>query len=36
MSAEEQAFSGRTPEEALAWRRVWLLAPELGSEPFMP
>jgi hypothetical protein len=34
-SAEEQDFSGTTLEEALAWCLVWLMAPELGIEPFL-
>jgi hypothetical protein len=34
-SPEEQDFSGRTPEEALAWYLVWLVAPELGTGPFL-
>jgi hypothetical protein len=33
MSPEEQQFYGRTLEEALAWRLVWLMAPELGIGP---
>jgi hypothetical protein len=31
---EEHDFSGKTPEEALAWCLVWLMAPELGVGPF--
>ncbi len=27
LSPDEQTFSGRTPEEALAWSPVWLMAP---------
>jgi hypothetical protein len=34
-SAEEQDFSGKTLEEALAWSLVWLMAPELGIGPFL-
>jgi hypothetical protein len=34
-SPDEQDFSGRTLEEALAWCLVWLLAPELGMRPFL-
>ena len=30
LSPEEQDFSGKTLEEALAWCLVWLMAPELG------
>jgi hypothetical protein len=33
-SPDEQEFYGRTLEEALAWCLVWLMAPELGVEPF--
>jgi hypothetical protein len=33
-SPEEQTFSGRTLEEALAWCLVWLMAPEQGIGPF--
>jgi hypothetical protein len=33
-SLEEQAFYGRTLEEALAWCLVWLMASELGVGPF--
>jgi hypothetical protein len=33
-SPEEQTFSGKTLEEALAWCLVWLMAPELGIGPF--
>lgn len=32
---EEQTFSGRTLEEGLAWRLVWLMRPELGIGPFV-
>jgi hypothetical protein len=32
---EEQDFSGKTLEEALAWCLVWLMAPELGVGPFL-
>jgi hypothetical protein len=35
MSPEDQQFSGKTPEEALAWCLVWLMAPELGIGPFV-
>jgi hypothetical protein len=35
LSPEEQTFSGRTLEEALAWCLVWLMAPELGAGPFV-
>jgi hypothetical protein len=31
---EEHDFYGRTLEESLAWCLVWLMAPELGVEPF--
>jgi hypothetical protein len=34
LSPEEETFSGRTLEEALAWCLVWLMAPELGVGPF--
>jgi hypothetical protein len=34
-SPEEQTFCGRALEEALAWCLVWLMAPELGIEPFL-
>ncbi len=34
-SPEEQDFSGKTLEEALAWCLVWLMAPELGVGPFL-
>jgi hypothetical protein len=34
-SPEEQNFSGKTLEEALAWRLVWLMAPEFGIGPFL-
>jgi hypothetical protein len=34
-SPVEQDFYGKTLEEALAWRLVWLLAPELGVGPFL-
>jgi hypothetical protein len=34
LSPDEQEFSGRTLEEALAWCLVWLMAPELGVGPF--
>ncbi len=33
-SPDEQDFSGKTLEEALAWCLVWLMAPELGIGPF--
>jgi hypothetical protein len=33
-SPEEHDFYGKTLEEALAWRLVWLMAPELGIGPF--
>jgi hypothetical protein len=33
-SPEEQDFSGKTLEEALAWCLVWLMAPELGDGLF--
>jgi hypothetical protein len=33
-SPERQEFFGRTLEEALAWCLVWLMAPEIGIEPF--
>ena len=32
---EEQNFSGKMLEEALAWCLVWLMAPELRIGPFM-
>jgi len=32
-SPEEQDFYGKTLEEALARRLVWLMAPELGMGP---
>jgi hypothetical protein len=28
-------FYGRTLEEALAWCLIWLMAPELGTGPFV-
>jgi hypothetical protein len=31
---EEQQFSGRTLEEALAWCLVYLMVDEIGVEPF--
>jgi hypothetical protein len=34
-SPDEHEFNGRTLEEALAWTRVWLMAPELGVGPFL-
>jgi hypothetical protein len=34
-SSEEQTFSGKTLEEALAWCLVWLMAPELGVRSFL-
>jgi hypothetical protein len=34
-SPNEQDFSGKTLEEALAWCLVWLMAPELGIGPFL-
>jgi hypothetical protein len=34
-SAEEHDFSSKTLEEGLAWCRVWLMAPELGSGSFL-
>jgi len=34
-SPEEQDFSGKTLEEALAWCLVWLMAPEIGVGPFL-
>jgi hypothetical protein len=34
-SPEEQEFSGKTLEEALAWCLAWLMAPELGVGPFV-
>jgi len=34
-SPEEQDFSGKTLEEALAWCLVWLMAPELEVGPFL-
>jgi hypothetical protein len=34
-SPDEQDFSGKTLEEALAWCLVWLMAPELGIGPFL-
>jgi hypothetical protein len=33
-SPEEHDFYGKTPEEALAWFLVWLMALELGIGPF--
>jgi hypothetical protein len=33
-SPEVEIFYGRTLEEALAWRLVWLMAPEIGVGPF--
>jgi hypothetical protein len=33
-SPQEQDFSGKTLEEALAWCLVWLTAPEIGVGPF--
>ncbi len=35
LSPEEQAFYGRTLEEALAWCLVYLMAPEIGIGPFI-
>jgi hypothetical protein len=35
MSPEEQTFSGKTLEDALAWRQVWFMAPALGNGPFV-
>ena len=32
---DEQAFSGRTLEEALAWCLVWLMAPALRIGTFL-
>jgi hypothetical protein len=32
---EEQDFSGKSLEEALAWCLVWLMVPELGIGPFL-
>jgi hypothetical protein len=32
---EKQDFSGKTPEDALAWCLVWLMASELGIGPFL-
>jgi hypothetical protein len=32
---EEQDFSGKTLEEALAWCLVWLMAPKLDAGPFL-
>jgi hypothetical protein len=34
LSPKEQTFYGRSPEEALAWCLVWLMAPELGVGSF--
>ncbi len=34
-SPEEQDVSGKTLEEVLAWCLVSLMAPELGSGPFL-
>jgi hypothetical protein len=34
-SPEDHDVSGKTLEEALAWCLVWLMAPELGVEPFL-
>jgi len=34
-SPDEQDFSGKSLEEALAWCLVWLMAPELGIGPFL-
>jgi hypothetical protein len=34
-SPDEQDFSGKTLEEALAWCLVWLKAPEIGVGPFL-
>jgi hypothetical protein len=34
-SPEEQDFSAKTLEEALAWYLVWLMAPKLGIGPFL-
>lgn len=35
MSPEEQSFSDRTLEDALAWRLGWLMTSELGIGPFV-
>jgi hypothetical protein len=35
LSRQEQTFSGRTLEEALAWCLVWLMAPEIGVDQFL-
>jgi hypothetical protein len=35
ISPEEQAFYGRTLEEALASCLVWLMSPELGVGPIL-
>ena len=35
LSPEEQNFSGKTVEEALAWYLIWLMGPELGVGPFV-
>jgi hypothetical protein len=34
-SPEEQDFSGKTLEDAFAWRLMWLMVPELGVGPFI-
>lgn len=35
MSPKEQAFYGRTLEEALAWTLVYLMTPEIGIDQFL-
>jgi hypothetical protein len=32
---EEEICYGKALEEALAWCRVWLIAPEIGVRPFL-
>jgi hypothetical protein len=34
-AAEEKDVSGKTLEETLAWRLVWLMGPESGGGPFL-
>jgi hypothetical protein len=34
-SREEQNFSGKTLEKALAWHLVWLMVQERGVGPFL-
>jgi hypothetical protein len=34
-AAEEKDVSGKTLEDTLAWRLVWLMGPESGGGPFL-